>query len=87
MPASNYNFLSDGRGDGVVVNRSDEAFAFFGGTPATRRASAVQATTATTRAVSTGHYGFTSTQANAILDGYNEIVATLTAHNLWKGGA
>lgn len=88
MAAADALQLSDGRGDGCIMGQSStDPIGFHGKTPVPQRASAVQGTIATTRAVSTGHYGFTSTQANAILDMCNEVSAMLTARGDWKGSA
>ena len=48
MVATAYRHLSDGRGDGVVVNRSGEALSFYGGTPAAKPAATAQSAVATT---------------------------------------
>lgn len=48
MVAINYRHLSDGRGDGVVVNRTGEAVGFYGATPAAKPAATAQSAVATT---------------------------------------
>ena len=99
MPASNYNFLSDGRGDGIVVNRADEYVAFYGGTPVARPSGAAQAAitdssggtanSATGVAALTGTYNSTII-ANAlatIIAQTNALRLALVNLNLAKGSA
>jgi len=71
-------YLGNGNTDGTSLGQSStEKISFYGVTPVVQRASAVQATLAT----STSTY---DTATTALL---NEIVATLTGLGLWKGGA
>lgn len=74
MPASSYKFLSDGRGDGVVVNRSNEVLAFYGKTTGASQASAITkpGTTASTSSSPVG-YG-TTTQADAIVTAVRALI-------------
>lgn len=81
-------YLGNGNPDGSCFGSSaTEKIAFYGGTPVAQRASAVQVAVTTTAATSTTPFGYSSTQADAIVATLNEVVATLTALGLWKGGA
>lgn len=84
-----YNHLSDGRDDGVMIGRdtADKA-GFYGVAPIAQRAGAAQAAVATTGATSSSPWGFSgSTQANAIVTLVNELRAALVAVGLIKGSA
>lgn len=74
--------------DGTILGQSSsDKVSFYGATPMAQRANSAQALIATTAATSTSPYGFTSTQANALIAGFNEISTLLTSLGLWKGGA
>ena len=67
---------------------NETAFASGGTWPVGQRASANQAAVATTAAVSSAPWGFsTSTQANAIVTLLNEVRASLVAAGIMKGSA
>lgn len=69
--------IDDGNPDGAVFGASaTEKIGFYGATPIVQRASSVQASIATSAS-------FGATQQAAL----NEVIATLTALGLWKGGA
>lgn len=76
--------------DGSVLGASGGTLGFFGTTATTQPASASQAAAATTAPVSISatQWGFsTSTQAAAIIDGYNGIRDALVALGIIKGSA
>lgn len=73
--------LSDGNSDGNTFGQSaTDLIAFYGATPAARRAAAAQATSLVATASSTAVD--TNLKAAVI-----EIMNTLTALGLWKGSA
>lgn len=70
-----------------VVGGTAETVGFYGGTGSTQRASAVQVAFADTL-TSTTPFGFSDkAHGDSLIAKVNEIIATLTALNLWKGGA
>ena len=78
---------SDGGPDGNTFGQSpSDLIAFYGTTPVSQRASSVQATVATV-ASSTDFAAAQQGALNSIINGYNEIHATLKALGLWKGSA
>ena len=73
--------LSDSNPEGNVLGQAaSDLIAFFGTTPVSQRAAAAQNTTTLSTASSTAID--TATKASII-----EIMSTLTALGLWKGGA
>ena len=73
--------LSDSNPEGNVFGQAaSDLIAFFGTTPVSQRAAAAQNTTTLSTASSTAID--TATKASII-----EIMSTLTALGLWKGGA
>jgi hypothetical protein len=71
------NQVGDGNPDGTIFGGSaTEKIGFYGATPVVQRASSVQATLASSTDFAAAHAAT-----------LNEIVATLTALGLWKGGA
>lgn len=58
---------------------------FYGTTPIAQRTNAAQAAVATTTPVSSGAYGFSSTQAAAMIALVNELRAAMVAVGLIKG--
>lgn len=99
MPATAYNYLSDGRGDGIVVNRSGEPMGFYGATPAAQPSGSAQATitdsSGGTANSATGVAALTATYnstiiANAlatIIAQTNKLRADLVTLGLIKGSA
>lgn len=85
---ADYNYLSDGRPDGVMIgNSATDLVGFFGTTPADQRASAAQAALTLTTATS-GGYGFsTATAFSSFTSQLEEIRATLVELGLMKGSA
>lgn len=78
---------SDGGPDGNTFGQSTaDLIAFYGTTPVSQRASSVQATVATV-ASSTDFASGQAAALNAVINGWNELHATLTALGLWKGAA
>ena len=76
MPATAYKYLSDGRGDGVVVNRSGESIGFYGVTPVAQAGTfAAVSTTASTSSSPVGYA--TTTQADAIVTAVNSMRTAL----------
>ena len=67
---------------------STDTVSFYNGTGSTRRASAAQAVPATGTISNSSPYGFqTKAYGDNLIATVAEIVATLTATGLWKGGA
>lgn len=66
-------------------NSTSVPISFYGVTPVTQRTSSAQAAVATTAATSSSPYGFTSTQADAIVTLVNELRAALVALGAIKG--
>jgi hypothetical protein len=78
--------LSDGNPDGTVLGQSaSDLIAFYNVTPVAQRSGPVQAAVDTTAPVNTSPYGFSQTQAAAIITLLNEIRATLVGVGLMKG--
>ncbi len=78
--------LSDGNPDGTVLGQSaNDMIAFYNATPAPQRSGAVQAAVPNTAATNATPYGFSQTQATAIITLLNEIRATLVGVGLMKG--
>jgi len=86
-PATPINQITGSNPAGTLMgSAAADLIAFYGGTPVAQRASAVQVAVATTVST-TSQYGYAQAQADAIVATLNEVVATLTALGLWKGGA
>lgn len=84
------NEVSTATGDmkNLIGKSASDLIGFYGKAPVSQRASANQAAVGTTGATNSSPYGFTTAaQANDLVSRVNEIVATLTALGLWKGGA
>lgn len=80
--------LGDGNPDGTTLGAStSEKVSVYGVTPIVQRASAAQATVATTAATSSSPWGYSQAQANGIVTLLNEIQAALVAFGIIKGGA
>lgn len=80
--------LSDGGADGVSLGQSNtDKVSFYGVTPVAQRSGSAQAAVATTAATSSTPYGYSQTQADAIVALVNEMRATLVAAGLMKGSA
>jgi hypothetical protein len=78
--------LSDGNPDGSVLGQSpSDLISFYNATPAPQRSGAVQAAVDATAPTNAAPYGFSQTQAAAILTLLNEIRATLVGIGLMKG--
>ncbi len=78
--------LSDGNPDGTVLGQSpSDLIAFYNGTPVQQRSGAAQAAVDTTTPTNAAPFGFSQTQATAILTLLNEIRATLVGVGLMKG--
>ncbi len=77
--------LSDGNPDGTVLGQSAfDLISFYNVPPVAQRSGPAQASVATT-APAAGAFGFTETQAQAIITLLNEIRATLVGAGLMKG--
>jgi hypothetical protein len=77
--------LSDGNPDGAVLGQSaSDLISFYNVPPVAQRSGAAQAAVDTV-APSAGGYGFTETQAQAIITLLNEIRAALVGVGLMKG--
>lgn len=86
MAQEPYGFAYDGAG--FVYGDADAKLAFYGATPAARRANASQLAVSTTAATTTTPWGYaTSTQANAIVTLVNEMRQVLVTTGLMKGSA
>ncbi len=80
--------LSDNGPDGTVLGQSaSDLIAFYGADPVAQRSGSAQAAVATTAATSTSPFGYTSSQANAIIALVNELRAALVAVGIIKGSA
>ena len=78
--------LSDGNPDGTVLGQSaSDLIAFYNSTPVVQRSGSAQAAVATTTPTNASPYGFSATQAQAIITLLNEIRATLVGVGLMKG--
>lgn len=76
--------------DGMILGSSATGtVGFYGATPVARRASSAQGLVTTTAplSVAVGGYALSQAQAAALLAGFNEISALLTARGDWKGAA
>ncbi len=72
--------------DGTVLGQSpSDLIAFYNATPVPQRSGASQAAVDTTAPTNATPYGFSQTQAAAILTLLNEIRATLVSAGLMKG--
>ena len=81
-------FEIDSATDGRKIGRTpDDRISLHGAIPTVQRASASQASVATTAATSTSPFGYTSAQANGIITLVNEIRATLVEKGIMKGSA
>lgn len=69
----------------LVGQATSSAIGFYGATPIVRPSGAAQAAVATTAAVSSGAFGYSSTQANGIITLLNEIRNVLVNLGLMKG--
>jgi hypothetical protein len=80
--------VHDGNDDGLNLgDATTDKVGFYGVTPIVQRSGKDQAAVDTTAATSTEPYGFSSTQANAIIALVNEIRAALVAIGIIKGSA
>ncbi|HKP93451.1 MAG TPA: hypothetical protein VJS88_06110 [Chthoniobacterales bacterium] len=70
-----------------IGTSATQTVGFHGATPVAQRSGAAQAAVATTAATNSSPYGFSQTQADAIVTLLNEIRATLVAKGLMKGSA
>lgn len=79
---STYEYLGVGQEDGTIVGRSaTDLVGFHGTAPSDQRA--VTAAVSTSGAItSTGAYGYSETQANALVGAVNEILALLKEKGL-----
>jgi hypothetical protein len=78
--------LSDGNPDGTVLGQSSgDSISFYNVAPVQQRSGAAQAAVDTTAPTNASPFGFTQTQAQAIVTLLNEIRATLVAVGLMKG--
>ncbi|MGA7325307.1 MAG: hypothetical protein WBX25_12660 [Rhodomicrobium sp.] len=78
--------LSDGNPDGTVLGQSpSDLISFYNATPVPQRSGAVQAAVDTSAPTNATPYGFSQTQAAAIITLLNEIRATLVGAGLMKG--
>ncbi len=78
--------LSDGNPDGTVLGQSTaDLIAFYNVAPVQQRSGSAQAAVDTTAPSNASPFGFTQTQAQAILTLLNEIRATLVGVGLMKG--
>jgi len=76
-----YMYVTDGRPDGAIIAATtSEKIGFYGATPIAQRSGSAQATSAVGTASSTA----VTTDVKAALI---EVMNTLTALGLWKGGA
>jgi hypothetical protein len=72
--------LDDGRPDGATISNATGKVAFYGTTPATQRASSIQAASV----VSANSFISVTSNLAAFCA---EVAATLTGLGLWKGAA
>lgn len=70
-----------------IGTSASQKIGFHGATPVVQRASAAQAAVAATSATNSSPYGYSQSQADAIVTLLNEIRATLVAKGLFKGSA
>jgi hypothetical protein len=78
--------LSDGNPDGTVLGQSGgDLIAFYNAQPVAQRSGAAQAAVPTTAPTNTSPFGYSQTQAAAIITLLNEIRATLVGLGLMKG--
>ena len=78
--------ISDGNPDGNVLGQSaSDLIAFYNATPVTQRSGSAQANVPTTAPTNVTPYGYSQTQATAIITLLNEIRATLVGLGLMKG--
>lgn len=78
---ADYQYLSQGQDDGVIVNRLAEPLAFFAGTPAAQ--AAVTSAAITTPSTTTASYGSTTAaEFNALTATVQQIRAALVAYGL-----
>ena len=78
--------LSDGNPDGTVLGQSpSDLIAFYNGNPVSQRSGPAQAAVETTAPTNATPYGFSQTQATAIVTLLNEIRATLVDVGLMSG--
>jgi hypothetical protein len=83
MPAKQ---LSDGNSDGTVLGQSpSDLIAFYNAAPVPQRSGAAQAAVDTAAPTNSTPFGFSATQAQAIITLLNEIRATLVSVGLMKG--
>lgn len=83
--ASIREMYSGGDGGASVGSSATDLISFYGATPVAQRSGSAQAAVVTTAATSTSPYGFTSSQANAIVTLVNELRAALVALGAIKG--
>lgn len=82
---ANIRDLTDARTDGTNLGQSStDLVGFWGVAPVAQPAASVAPAVATTAAVSTGHYGFTAAQANAIVALVNRLRAMGVTAGLWS---
>lgn len=83
------NEMSTPAGDmgNLVGKNTTDKIGFYGKDPIVQRASANQAAVPSTAATNSTPYGYSQAQADAIVARLNEVIATLTALGVWKGGA
>ncbi len=78
--------LSDGNPDGTVLGQSAaDLISFYNATPVAQRSGAIQAAVPTTAPTNSSPYGFSQSQATAIITLLNEIRTTLVGLGLMKG--
>jgi len=78
--------LSDGNPDGTVLGQSPaDLISFYNGTPVQQRSGPAQAAVETAAPTNATPFGFSQTQAAAIITLLNEIRATLVSVGLMKG--
>jgi hypothetical protein len=78
--------LSDGNPDGTVLGQSaNDLIGFYNASPVVQRSGSIQAAVPTTAPTNASPYGFSQTQAQAIITLLNEIRATLVGVGLMKG--
>ena len=76
-------YVGDARSDGTIMGRSaTDTIGFYGADPVAQRAWSGFASVTTAAAISTGHFGFTSADANLLKSLVNEMRATFVALGL-----
>lgn len=86
--ADNQNLALGSTTGSQIGTATSQKLGFHGSTPTIQRASASQATVATTTATQTTPWGFsTQAQANALVTLVNELQAALVAKGIIKGSA